>query len=85
MQYPQVLDYYFNLVNVRLPSENDPMIADPRFGAPKDPPRRVKERRESVEYREAPVKEHRKKERRRSRTGNTPPPVPMPDRYDRYR
>ncbi|CAK1357495.1 hypothetical protein CB0940_07775 [Cercospora beticola] len=85
MQYPQVLDYYFNLVNVRLPNDNDPMIADPRFGAPKDPPRRVKERRESVEYREAPVKEHRKKERRRSRTGNTPPPVPMPDRYDRYR
>jgi hypothetical protein len=86
MQYPQVLDYYFNLVSVRLPRDDDTVITDPRFGAPKDPPRRVKEkeRRESLEYREPPppppptTKEQRKKERRRSRTGRTPPPAPMP-------
>lgn len=79
MQYPQVLDYYFSLIQVRLPRDDDIAITDPRFGGPKEPPRRVKNRRESVEYREPPPRdEHRRRERRRSRTGRTPPHAPMP-------
>ena len=79
MQYPQVLDYYFSLIQVRLPRDDDIAITDPRFGGSKEPPRRVKNRRESVEYREPPPRdEHRRRERRRSRTGRTPPHAPMP-------
>lgn len=72
MQYPQVLDYYFNLVSVRLPREDDTVITEPVFGVPKDPPRRVKEKErrgaaaaaaESAEY---------------SRETRTPPPPPPP-------
>lgn len=71
MQYPQVLDYYFNLVSVRLPREDDTVITEPVFGVPKDPPRRVKEKErrgaaaaaESAEY---------------GRETRTPPPPPPP-------
>lgn len=79
MQYPTVLDYYFNLAEISLPDERHPAIQDPRFGpAPKaSAPRKVKERRESMDM---AVKEHRKKERRRSRGRTPPPPAPMPYR-----
>lgn len=78
MQYPTVLDYYFNLAEIMLPDERHPAIQDPRFGPPPKSgvPRKVKERRDSVDM---AVKEHRKKDRRRSR-GRTPPPAPMPYR-----
>lgn len=79
LQYPTVLDYYFALAEVVLPDESHPALQDPRFGqVPKVAvARRVKDRRDSDEM---AVKEHRKKDRRRSR-GRTPPPrAPMPYR-----
>lgn len=80
MQYPNVLDYYFNLAEIVLPDDRHPAIQDPRFGPPPPKsgvPRKVKDRKESVEL---AVKEHRKKDRRRSR-GRTPPPPPAPMPY----
>jgi hypothetical protein len=38
-QYPTILDYYFDLVLVQVPPDNDPMVADPRFGADGPKPR----------------------------------------------
>lgn len=86
LRYPEVLDYYFNLVEVTFPSDRAPAIQDPQFGVRKETaagPRRVKDRRESMDM--APVPRERKKERRRSRGRETPPPVPMPDAYRRGR
>lgn len=79
LQYPTVLDYYFNLAGIVLPDERDPAIQDPRFGPPPKSggQRRVKERRDSVDV---AAREHRKKDRRRSR-GRTPPPPPAPMPY----
>jgi hypothetical protein len=31
-QYPTIFEYYFNLVDVALPANDDPIVADPRFG-----------------------------------------------------
>ncbi|KAF2170021.1 hypothetical protein M409DRAFT_64404 [Zasmidium cellare ATCC 36951] len=88
LRYPEVLDYYFGLVEFGLPSDKAPAIREPRFGAPaKEGARKaVKERRESVDM---GVKEQGRKARRRSRSrgggGRTPPlpTVPMPGHYRR--
>lgn len=82
MQYPDVLDYYFALVDISFPSERDPAILDPRFGAAKESGgarRAVKERRNSIDM---SAKSHRKTDRRRSR-GRTPPAAPMPPHHRR--
>lgn len=84
LRYPEVLDYYFNLILFELPSERDSTITDPRFGTPKENgARKIKEKRGSVDTRDLQVKEHRKRERRRSRGGGTPPPAPMAPGYRR--
>lgn len=84
LQYPQVLDYYFNLVDISLPSERDPSIQAPTFGGnrPKEA-RRVKDssRNDSFEVRSRSRERHQG--RRRNRTGRTPPPAPMPGPYRR--
>jgi hypothetical protein len=76
LRYPEVLDYYFSLVEYSFPMENHPMIAEPSFGAPVKDIRRVKARNHSVEA--GSGKEHRKKEKRR---GRTPPAAPMAHAY----
>lgn len=78
LRYPEVLDYYFSLVDVDFPRDSDSVIQQPVFNGDRKPPattRRI--RRDSAEI----PKEHRKKERRRSRGRETPPPAPMPDMY----
>lgn len=80
MRYPEVLDYYFSLVEVSLPSDRDPSILDPRFGGGRDlGPRRMKDKKPAPplppDLRDLQVKEHRKKERRMS---GGPPRAPMP-------
>lgn len=32
LAYPDTLDYYFRLVDIRLPSEKDPGVTRPEFG-----------------------------------------------------
>lgn len=83
LRYPEVLDYYFRLVDVRFPSDRDASTRDPRFGGPPRPeaPRKIRDRRGSGDMRDLQVKEHRKRERRRSRGGGTPPAAPMPYRH----
>ena len=45
MRYPEVLDYYFGLIDFSFPSERDSRIADPRFGVPKEAgTRKIRER-----------------------------------------
>jgi hypothetical protein len=79
MEYPKVLDYYFQLVDVGFPGDGDDSVRDPVFSGATPHAReqkRVKQRRDSMDT------QHRKKERRRSR-GRTPPPVPMAGNYRR--
>jgi len=80
LRYPEVLDYYYNLVEFAVPPERDPAIVDPRFGAPAKERPRMKAKRNSADA--SSMKEHRKKDRRRSR-GRTPPPprAPMPGAF----
>ncbi|KAK5125942.1 hypothetical protein LTR85_011297 [Meristemomyces frigidus] len=79
LRYPDVLDYYFNLVGFVLPEEQDSAVSNPVFGASAKERPRVKAKKESVDAGSA--KELRKKEHRRSR-GRTPPPhAPMPGAY----
>lgn len=78
LRYPEVLDYYFSLVDISLPDRDDPRVLEPRFGAPTQGPRRIKARRGSVDsgmiY---------KKKGRRSSRGRTPPLAPMVDAFRR--
>ncbi|EME46226.1 hypothetical protein DOTSEDRAFT_127181 [Dothistroma septosporum NZE10] len=82
LRYPEVLDYYFSLVRYDYPSDKEEVIQDPRFGPTRERQARVKDsRRDSVDM---TVKDHRKRDRRRSRGGKSPPPeAPMP--YRGYR
>lgn len=73
LRYPEVLDYYFDLVQFQVPSDRDPAIIDPRFGATANERPRIREKRPSGDS--TTTKEHRKKDRRRSR-GRTPPAIP---------
>lgn len=45
LRYPDVLDYYFDLVTVGKPSESDPRLRNPRFGQ-----RRLRAHRGSPEH-----------------------------------
>ena len=78
MRYPEILDYYFSLVEITFPHDRDSVIREPRFGsAQQKETRKLKTRRDSVDL------GHRKKDRRRSR-GRTPPPAaPMSGSYKR--
>lgn len=79
LRYPEVLDYYLGLVEISLPDGQDTAVREPQFGAAVKERPRVKARKDSGER--TSTKEHRKKERRRSR-GRTPPPhAPMPGGY----
>ena len=85
LRYPEVLDYYFGLVQIDFPGDADPTIVDPRFGGramgmidgvPTSPRKTKERRRKSIEM--------AMPERRRWRSGRTPPPqVPMPRGYRR--
>jgi hypothetical protein len=74
LRYPEVLDYYFSLIDINLPHDNDPGVQEPRFGVP----RRIKARRDSV----GSANVYRRKGRRSSR-GRTPPAAPMADSFRR--
>lgn len=78
LRYPEVLDYYFNLVEITLPDDRDLAVREPRFGVPLKETRKINGRRGSADLSNG----HRKKERRRSR-GRTPPAVPMAGSYRR--
>ena len=75
LKYPEVLDYYFSLVEVGFPDDRDAIVSDPRFGGSINGTRKLKARRDSSG--------HRKKDRRRSSRGRTPPAVPMASSYQR--
>ena len=77
-----ILDYYFSLVRIGFPEEHDSALNDPRFGGgPVKEPKKVKQRKGSVDT--EVTKEHRKKERRRSRDRTPPPTAPMPGHHRR--
>ena len=77
LRYPEVLDYYFSLVEVDFPHEQDPAIREPRFGSALKEIRKLNKRRGSVDL------GHRKKDRRRSRARTPPPAAPMTGSYNR--
>ncbi|OQO10172.1 hypothetical protein B0A48_04529 [Cryoendolithus antarcticus] len=80
LRYPEVLDYYFSLVEVSFPDEQDSMVRTPRFGAQAKEPKKVKSRRDSLDM----GSEKGKKRDRRRDGGRTPPPeAPMAGRYGR--
>ena len=70
MRYPQVLDYYFSLVEISFPSSKDDSVRSPTFGIPGNEPKQVKARRDSVD----PAKGKRRS--RKGSRGRTPPPAP---------
>jgi len=74
LRYPDVLDYYFSLVELDFPHETDSVVKNPIFGAPLKDTRRIRARGGGG----GGSKEHRKKHRRRSRE-RTPPTAPMPN------
>ncbi|WPG99959.1 Hypothetical protein R9X50_00278200 [Acrodontium crateriforme] len=83
LRYPEVLDYFFGLVEVSYPNERDASMTDPRFGGPMREVRRVKPRGESGSRERG--KERKKAEKHHSRRGRTPPLPPMPPPAPRYR
>lgn len=76
MKYPEILDYFFGLVDYGFPEDGDSAIREPRFGALKGP-RKLKPSRESEDLGNG----HRKRSRRRNSRGRTPPAAPMPGSY----
>ena len=84
MRYPEVLDYYFSLVELSLPDERDLAVQQPRFGGtPMKEPKRVTQRRQSVDESSVKTKKKDKDKDRRRDSGRTPPPAPMPSGYRR--
>ncbi|KAK3707126.1 hypothetical protein LTR37_012295 [Vermiconidia calcicola] len=79
LRYPDVLDYYFSLVDFTLPDSRDLAVREPRFGAPLKEARKIKARRDSVDLGSG----QGKKGKRRSSRGRTPPAAPMPGSYRR--
>jgi len=72
LRYPEVLDYFFGLVEFSFPDPGDASVLDPRFGVPLREVRRVRSRRQSVD--EGSTRGHRKRDKR----GRTPlPTAPM--------
>lgn len=90
-RYPEVLEYYYSLVNFKMPDDRDPAVCDPTLAALAGAaaPRMREPRPVPVERRES----------RRSRRGSTPLPeererprpraarsgYSMPGAYDGYR
>lgn len=80
LKYPEILDYYFSLVEFSWPDDWEPVVKEPRFGvAVQEPRNRLKNRRESLDHGTS----HRKRSRRRSSRDRTPPAAPMAGAYRR--
>lgn len=84
LRYPEVLDYFYSLIEIQIPSARSPRVVEPPFAAASytdrgfGPPKELKKkkRRDSIQpsvYREEPVYSV---VNRRFPTG--PPPVPTP-------
>ena len=69
LRYPEVLDYFFNLVEIDFPDDRDSTVREPKFGSPLKQTRKLKARRGSIDSGNG----HRKRSRRRSSRGRTPP------------
>ena len=82
LRYPEVLDYYFSLVEVSLPDDKDSVMREPRFGAALKETRRIKARRGSRGSGDF-SNGHRKNGRRRTSRGRTPPQAPMASAFRR--
>lgn len=84
LQYPEVLDYFFSLVELSLPDERDVAVMQPRFGgtAVKEP-KRVTQRRSSTDESSVKTKKKDREKDRRRDSGRTPPPAPMAGGYRR--
>lgn len=78
-KYPEVLDYYFSLVQIDFPSAEDLVLREPRFGEHMRDPKRLKARRGSMDADAG----HKKKSGRRRSRGRTPPAAPMAGHYRR--
>ena len=84
MRYPEVLDYYFSLVDMNAPADDDPSVLNPKFGTPVKEPAVLSQRRRSIETNGATT---RRKEKRHSSRGRTPPPPapsPRPRRREKF-
>lgn len=77
-KYPRVLDYYFSLVDVKIPNDRDPTMLNPRFDLPPRELLRLQERRQTSESRDRSANEGRRRQRRRPSRGRTPPAAPLP-------
>lgn len=80
LRYPEVLDYYFAMVEYSVPHPDDAMLTDPQFGRPVDQ-RRLKARRDSITL--GGDKAGRRKEKRSGRGVTPPPTMPMLGGYRR--
>lgn len=74
-----MLDYYLSLIDINFPRDDDGAVQEPRFGEPLNGPRRIKARRGSVNSGHI----YKKKGRRKSSRGRTPPAAPMADAFRR--
>ena len=83
LRYPEVLDYYFSLIDISMPRDDDSAVQEPRFGDQLNGPRRIKARRGSMSSGQM----YKKKGRRNSMSSRgrprTPPAAPMVDAYRR--
>lgn len=91
LRYPEVLDYFFSLVDLRLPSERSPRVVEPPFAAAGYADRGYggvekelrKKKRRDREASMGPVDRIRREDQMYSVAGRTmrgsgPPPVPTP-------
>lgn len=76
-KYPKVLDYYFSLIDVKIPNGRDPTMLNPRFDLPVRELLRLQERREESESRDRSANGGMRRDRRRPSRGRTPPAAPM--------
>lgn len=84
LQYPEVLDYFFSLVELSLPDERDVAVMQPRFGGtPVKEPKRVTQRRSSTDESSVKTKKKDREKDRRRDSGRTPPAAPMAGGYRR--
>ena len=73
LRYPEVLDYFFDLVDIDLPSDRDPAVQEPTFGSPSKGTRKmIKARRSSRGSTDGSNGRRKKGKGRRHSRGRTP-------------
>lgn len=79
MEYPKVLDYYFSLVQVGFPEDEDDALRNPVYGGSAPAVRSAGEPRKMKARRDSTDPQHRKESRR----SKAPPAAPMVGNFRR--